>query len=182
MSRNLLEKYVLDCMCSPFPKITYRHSPLPPWSSFSELCVVLSPGLQFYFAPNKSNVKLSCCVFFQSTFPTSSTVLIEVLLIYDSNVIRYLKFLSYMGVECCVHFRCTAKWFRDTYTLEKAMAPHSSTLAWKIPWTGEPGGLPSMGLHRVGHDWAPSLSCIGEGNGNPLQCSCLENPKDRGAW
>ena len=36
--------------------------------------------------------------------------------------------------------------------LEKAMAIHSSTLAWKIPWTGEPGGLPSMGSHRVGHD------------------------------
>ena len=36
---------------------------------------------------------------------------------------------------------------------EKAMAPHSSVLAWKIPRTGEPGGLPSMGSHRVGHDW-----------------------------
>ena len=36
--------------------------------------------------------------------------------------------------------------------LEKAMAPHSSTLAWKIPGMAEPGGLPSMGLHRVGHD------------------------------
>ena len=35
---------------------------------------------------------------------------------------------------------------------EKAMAPHSSTLAWKIPGTEEPGGLPSMGSHRVGHD------------------------------
>ena len=35
---------------------------------------------------------------------------------------------------------------------EKAMAPHSSTLAWRIPGTGEPGGLPSMGSHRVGHD------------------------------
>ena len=33
-----------------------------------------------------------------------------------------------------------------------------------------------------GHDWVTSLSCIGEGNGNPLQCSCLENPRDRGAW
>ena len=32
------------------------------------------------------------------------------------------------------------------------MAPHSSTLAWKIPWTEEPGGLPSLGSHRVGHD------------------------------
>ena len=43
-----------------------------------------------------------------------------------------------------------------------------------------------MGSLRVGHDWATSLyfslSRIGEGNGNPLQCSCLENPRDRGAW
>ena len=41
---------------------------------------------------------------------------------------------------------------------EKAMAPHSSTLAWKIPWTEEPGRLQSMGLRRVGHDSATSLS------------------------
>ena len=41
---------------------------------------------------------------------------------------------------------------------EKAMAPHSSTLAWKIPWMEDPGGLQSMGLLRVGHDWATSLS------------------------
>ena len=60
------------------------------------------------------------------------------------------------------------------------MAPHSSTLAWKIPWMEEPGRLQSMGglesdtterLH-----FHLSLSCIGEGNGNPLQGSCLENP------
>ena len=38
------------------------------------------------------------------------------------------------------------------YNSEKAMATHSSTLAWKIPWTEEPGGLLSMGPHRVGHD------------------------------
>ena len=63
---------------------------------------------------------------------------------------------------------------------------HSSTLAWKIPWTGELGGLQSMGLLRVRHDWVTSLSlslsCIGGGNGNPLRYSCLENPRDRGAW
>ena len=114
------------------------------------------------------------------------------------------------------------------------MAPHSSILAWKIPGTEKPSGLPSMGSHRVGHDWSDfaaaavlkwrrrqrhptpvllpgkshgrrslvgcspwglwgldtteqlhfhfSLSCIGEGNGNSLQCSCLENPRDGGAW
>ena len=66
------------------------------------------------------------------------------------------------------------------------MAPHCSTLAWKIPWVEEPGRLQSMGSLRVGHDWATwlsfSLSCIGEGNGNPLQCFCLKNPRDGGAW
>ena len=66
------------------------------------------------------------------------------------------------------------------------MAPHSSTLAWKIPWTEEPGKLQSMGSLRVGlsdftFTFHFSLSCIGEGNGNPLQCSCLENPRDRGS-
>ena len=118
--------------------------------------------------------------------------------------------------------------------MEKAMAPHSSTLTWKIPWVEEPGRLQSMGSLRVKHDWATSLSlftfmcwrrkwqptpvflpgeshgrrslvgcspwgcweldttqwlhfqfslsCVGEGNGNPLQCFCLENPRDGGAW
>ena len=67
--------------------------------------------------------------------------------------------------------------------VEKAMTAYSSTLAWKIPWMEEPGRLQSTGSRRVGHDWANSLSlsCIGEGNGNPLQCSCLENPRDGGA-
>ena len=120
------------------------------------------------------------------------------------------------------------------WSKEKAMTSHSRTLAWKIPWTEEPGGLQSMGSLRVRHDWVTSLSlftfmhwrrkwqptpvflpgefqgrwslvgcrlwgrresdtterlhfhfslsCIGEGNGNPLQCSCLENPRDRGTW
>ena len=118
-------------------------------------------------------------------------------------------------------------------SLEKAMATHSSTLAWKIPWMEEPDSLQSMGSPRVRHHWATSLSlftfihwrrkwqptpvflpgesqgrgslvgcrlwgctesdttatslslflsCIGEGNGNPLQYSCLENPRDGGAW
>ena len=110
--------------------------------------------------------------------------------------------------------------------LDKEMATHSSILAWRIPWTEEPGRLQSMGLQKVGHDWVTnrrrqwqptpvllpgkshgqrslvgcspwgreesdmtewlhfhfSLSCIGGGNGNPLQCSCLENPRDGGAW
>ena len=48
--------------------------------------------------------------------------------------------------------------FPCIYPTEKAMAPHSSTLAWKIPWMEEPGGLQSMGSLRVGDEWATSLS------------------------
>ena len=44
--------------------------------------------------------------------------------------------------------------------MEKAMAPHSSTLAWQIPWTEEPGRLQSMGSLGVGHDWVASLSLL----------------------
>ena len=66
------------------------------------------------------------------------------------------------------------------------MAPHSSTLAWKIPWLEGPGRLQSMGsLGVLPTEWLHfhfSLSCIGEGNGKPPQCSCLENPRDGGAW
>ena len=65
------------------------------------------------------------------------------------------------------------------------MASHASTLAWKIPWTEEPGRLQSMGSLRdmtERLDFHFSLSCIGEGNGNLLQCSCLVNPRDGGAW
>ena len=72
------------------------------------------------------------------------------------------------------------------FSAEKALAPHSSPLAWKVPWMQEPGGLQSMGLLGVGHDWATSLSLFTfmrwRRNGNPLQCSCLENPRDGGAW
>ena len=71
----------------------------------------------------------------------------------------------------------------SSFLVEEAMAPHSCTLAWKIPWTEEPGGLQSMGSCMTERlHFHLSLSCIGEGNGNPLQCSCLENPRDGGAW
>ena len=44
------------------------------------------------------------------------------------------------------------------HALDKEMATHSNVLAWRIPGTGEPGGLPSMGLHRVGHDWSDTAA------------------------
>ena len=73
----------------------------------------------------------------------------------------------------------------ETSYTERVMAPHSSTLAWKIPWMEKPGRLQSMGreesdmTERVHFHF--SLSCIGEGSVSPLQCSCLENPRDREA-
>ena len=93
---------------------------------------------------------------------------------------------SILDFQCCANLHCTAKWLSFThidilfqiifcyglslnveyisfcYTLgpcsDKAMAPHSSPLVWKIPWTEEPGRLRSMGSRRVGYNWASSLS------------------------
>ena len=66
------------------------------------------------------------------------------------------------------------------------MATHSTVLAWRIPWMEGPGGLQSMASQSWTwlNDFAFFLSIVpfGEGNGNPLQCSCLENPMDGDAW
>ena len=67
------------------------------------------------------------------------------------NLIASFPFLS--GYMWIFLYRFGCGWVQ-----EKAMAPHSSTLAWKILWTEEPGRLKSMGSLRVGHDWATSLS------------------------
>ena len=71
------------------------------------------------------------------------------------------------------------------HALEKEMATHSSVLAWRIPGMGEPGGLLSLGSHRVGHNWSDLAVAgfwAGEENDTPLHYSCLENPMDGGAW
>ena len=84
----------------------------------------------------------------------------------------------YLSSSLCVQGGRQGRW--------QLMAPHSSTFAWKIPWTEEPGRLQSMGslesdtTERLHLHF--SLPCIGEGNGNPLQYSCLENAVDSGAW
>ena len=55
------------------------------------------------------------------------------------------------------------------HALEKEMATHSSVLAWRIPGTGVPGGLPSMGSHRVGHDWS-NLAAAADAQVLPSLC------------
>ena len=68
------------------------------------------------------------------------------------------------------------------HTLEKEMATHSSVLPWRIPGTGEPGGLPSMGSHRVGHDWrylAAAAAAVANSHptaGNPMDYSTPSFP------
>ena len=70
--------------------------------------------------------------------------------------------------------------------LEKAMAPHSSALAWKIPWTEEPGRLQSMGSLRVGHDWMTSLSLFTflhwRRKWQPTPVFLPGEPQGQGAW
>ena len=70
------------------------------------------------------------------------------------------------------------------------MATHSSVLAWRIPGTGEPGGVPSMGSHRVGHDWsdlAAAAAATATPNSEKAMAShsstlAWKNPMDGGAW
>ena len=64
----------------------------------------------------------------------------------------------FAGTGVAYSRRAGLSWTALHQPWEKAMAPHSSTLAWKIPWTEEPGRLQSMGSLRVGHDWETSLS------------------------
>ena len=85
----------------------------------------------------------------------------KVLEIHVMHIVVVLKYpqilwhFSHLKVESlCTSLLNLAKDFAS----ETALATHSSTLAWKIPWTEEPGRLQSMGSRRVGHDWATSLS------------------------
>ena len=64
----------------------------------------------------------------------------------------------FFGAPKSLQMVIAAMKLKHAYSSEKAMAPHSSTLAWKIPWMEEPSRLQSMGSLRVGHDWATSLS------------------------
>ena len=87
------------------------------------------------------------CIFWARLFSFSQNSLPLLLSIHSREV-----FSSTIGLLRPFIFilLCMSPW-------EKAMAPHSSTLAWKIPWMEEPGGLQSTGSLRVGHDWATSL-------------------------
>ena len=83
-----------------------------------------------------------------------------------------------------LHFLQISQTFVFEYSLsmEKEMASHSSILDWRIPWIGSLVGCCTWGQSWTGLKRLSMCACIGEGNGNPLQHSCPENPRDRGAW
>ena len=75
-----------------------------------------------------------------------------------STGLRTLYWMPYIGSLSIGSSSSIHKYPSLYWRVEKATAPHSSTLAWKIPWMEKPGKLQSMGLLRVGHDWETSLS------------------------
>ena len=121
---------------------------------------------------------MGCHALFQGIFPTQgSNPHLLCLLYWQVNSLPLA--LPGKPMLCKVVSKSFGKliWFecliitRQLFWLsEKAMAPHSSTLAWKIPWMEEPGRLQSMGSQRVRHDWVTSLSLWG------TQCCFQESP------
>ena len=89
----------------------------------------------------------------------------------------FFSFLSFLRGHQITLEGCNCWWLCGT---------HSRTLAWRIPWTKDLVGCGPWGRRESDtterFHFGFSLSCLGEGNGNPLQYSCLENPRARGAW
>ena len=97
-----------------------------------------------YHKQKMTTSTFSIAIHFLSRLFNSYLKVINKHLVKILHLIRWLNFVKIFPSIICL--------------TEKAMAPHSSTLAWKIPWTEEPGRLQSMGSLRVGYDWATSLS------------------------
>ena len=106
-----------------------------------------------YSLTSASEVQSSVVKFMEASFPWSAML-----------ECAGFDFLWIWTPRCLLPKQCLQTWQYDIVikqalilNSEKAMAPHSSTLAWKIPWTEEPDGLQSMGLLIVRHDWTTSL-------------------------
>ena len=119
-------------------------------------------------------------------------VALEKILSLDSGIYSLYFFLPRWLDPSIIHagfffFLISISWRTlDLLALEKAMAPHSSILpekshGWRSLVTCSLWG-PKSRTQLSDFTFTFSLSCIGGGNGNPLQCSCLENPRDWGAW
>ena len=118
--------------------------------------------------PRKSHSCLFLCHICSSHFPWLKLSGPQTLLLSSGAWFPFHLFLAYLQQDWDhsifkgpYYSTATIHWptsFQFSFLLLPAMAPHSSPLAWKIPWMEEPGGLQSMGSLRIGHDWATSLS------------------------
>ena len=117
----------------------------------------------FGFIPGSVIVGLDCNSIFNkdSNVSTSSPTLIFWFCFVNSNHPIKCEVTSLCGFDLHNdvkhHFMCCWQLvylWRNVCSMEKEMATHSSVLAWRIPGTAEPGGLPFLGSHRVGHDWS----------------------------
>ena len=117
-----------------------KHSLAVVW----KLCLTLPRGYSTSFYPSAESPPCMCLP--SLYLPTSLTWLLVILLegFSGGTVVKNLPAMQEMWVIS----------LEREDPLEKGMATHSSILAWKIPWTEEPGRLQSMGSQRVGHDWA----------------------------
>ena len=130
---------------SSFPKAWFSESPICPWDF---------PG---------KNTGVGCHFLLQGIFLNQES---NPGLLHCRQILYWLSYERNLGVvlNSTLFLNQTLSsmpsnlWFPHFILLEKAMATHSSTLAWRIPWMEEPGRLQSMGLLRVGHDWTTSLS------------------------
>ena len=129
--RIRLPKYWVSASASVLPMNIQSWFPL----GLTGLISLLSKGLSRVL----SNTTVQKCQFFGAQLPLLSN--------------SHTHTLQSMGLLRVGHDWATSFTFHFQ-SLEKEMATHSSVLAWRIPGTGEPGGLPSMGSHRVGHDWS----------------------------
>ena len=157
--------------------------------SFSLWIISLSmlPSQFFHGIANMTSSNKHGLVYFTTWITVNSSLYYP----FFSQIESYLDLTEYLYSKMILfgtRFRYFCFGIIALYVLfpEKAMATHSSTLAWKIhgwrslvgcsPWGREESDTTER-LH-----FHFSLSCIGEGNGYPLQCSCLENPRDGRAW
>ena len=133
----------------------YRFPIYLPWSDDTR-CDDLG-FLNVEFLSQLFHSPLSCCIksLFSSSSPSATRVV-------SSAYLRLLIFLPAILLDSSLCF-IQPDISHDVLLpiMQKEMAAHSSILAWRIPWTEEPGGLQSIGLQRVGHDWVTNTTlCI----------------------
>ena len=125
----------------PFPPHPYHHLFL----TFS--ITVILPGVRWYFTVILICTSLAICDGEGNGNPLQHSCL-------ENPMVRGAWWAAVRGVAKSRTWLSDFTFAFHFHALEKEMAAHSSVLAWRIPGVGEPGGLPSMGSHRVGHAWS----------------------------